>query len=665
MSKPRVSNPQLLAAPSWWTGGLIGLFAVSLGWKLFCLNRLQSSPLYGDFSADSKIYWSWAQILIQDGWVGRSPFFLGPLYPYLLALLRPSPGSYWAPLMVQCVLGSVAVVLVARAARLVCAPRYSIIAGALTAGYAMATFMDLSILSESVLWFLAATFLYLQLSATRRMPRFFHVTSGLLIGLMSLGRPSCFLLTAPHLVSAISGRGMRRGLQGAAIASACALGVCLPVLMRHVSLGHGWILTTYSFGYNVYIGNGPHATGAYVSLIDDAGVDESATGATEGGVDGDGRAYIYRKYGLKLSPLESSAYWLQQTSAQLSASPARVIRLLVWKSALSLNHAEVYQLDNIHVHERIDGPLGLMAIGEFGWIGALGLFGLVIARRTTQGRVLIAHALAMWAPMVIFFVTDRYRYHLVLPLLVACGPALELAWGLLRLRTGFTVQLAPALLTLVATAAVVWLPLVQFDRQQIEFEVHHKLGDAFLSKGDYAQAEVELQKCLEPGTLSGVPLRRSSAARSAVSSVLHSLGTSYASRGLYLQSERALRLAVSYSPGVRNLRRDHAVVLAMSGMHDKALAELDTLKAPAGLLERELLRVAERAVRAESWGPAEQALRAAIVVDSTSEAANVILLRILHAQGRDGEADLLLRRLSGRLIPAEVIRRETAAMQRH
>ena len=650
----------LAAAPLWWTPAMMALFVVSLLWKLYCLRRLLLSPLFGYLTADSEAYWTWAQILVRNGWMGHNPFFLGPLYPYLLALLMPTTTvSYVAPLVVQCVLGAATVVLVAGAARFLCAPRFAIVSGLLAAGYSMATFMDLSILSESVLWSMGALFLYLQLRAVSLGPtRAFPAVSGLLIGLMSLARPSFMFLLAPTVVSVASSRGLRGALRGSAIALACAILVCTPVLVRHLVLGHGWILNTYSLGFNAYVGNGPNSTGTY-TLIPDAANDELTAAGMEGGADGDGRVYILRKEGVWVSPSASSAWWLERTWAQASAHPLRALRLLTWKGLVGLNHVEASQLDSIDVHERIEGPLGLPWLGSFGVVGVLGLFGLYGMRHSARGHVLLAHAIAVWAPLVLFFVTDRYRHHLALPLLVACGPAIEVLWGHVRSPGTRDPGRVAAFLALLAAGVVVWLPLIRYQRQQIEFAVHQSLGEALLRKGNFVAGESELQQCIAPSMLAQLPLHESTTVRLAVAGVMSSLADSYVERGSPAQGEQVLRSAVELAPEDRELRRNHAMLLAMTGRSREAGAELDTLGAARTLLLNDLLEAARKAVSRSSWTAAEQALRAALDVDSASEAANVVLLRLLRSQGRAPEADALVGRMRSRGVPEAVIARES------
>ena len=67
-------------------------------------------------------------------------------------------------------------------------------------------------------------------------------------------------------------------------------------------------------------------------------------------------------------------------------------------------------------------------------------------------------------------------------------------------------------------------------------------------------------------------------------------------------------------------------------------------------------------MNAQAWSRAELSLHAAIDVDSTFEAANVVLLRLLRAQGREAEARALVPRLHARGIRAEVIERETRGL---
>ena len=633
---------------------------MSLVWRVFCLKRHIGSPLAGDLTGDSETYWLWSQQLVKEGWLGQNPFFLGPLYPYWLALWRSVGGDpYLMPLLVQCVLGSVAVVFIALSARSLCSPTYALIAGLLAAGCGMATLMDISILTESLLWSLGAIVLCLQVRYVGRLPMHLcSVATGVLVGLMVLGRPSFILLLAPHVVASAQREGLRRGCVALIVAAGCAMCVQGPVLARHLHLGYGWITSTYSLGYNAYVGNGPAATGAYVAMLDEMGSDELQTSA-EGGIGGDGRAVLHRLEHVQLSPRESSDRWMSITLAHIAESPSEWLRLLLWKAALSVNSTEMSQIDSLRLRERIEGPFGLPLLGGFGLIGSLGLFGLFAARRQPAGRILIGHALAVWAPLLLFFVTDRYRHHLTLPLLVACGPALQTIVDTVRQSGPRSKRALLGLLALLATAGLVLLPLVRTEAVQVEFGLHRVLGETLIKSGRVLEGERELEKCLEPGLLARLPLQGSAAARSAVGDVLRSLASSLAAREEYNQSEQALRAALAYAPHVRATRLDHAVLLSLVGRPSEARSQLDTLGLPASTLMSRLLLMVDRASTGSDWIRAERALRAALAIDSTSEPANVILLRLLVLQGRDEEARRHFAGFAGRGISASVRERET------
>jgi pentatricopeptide repeat protein len=657
---PRVAG----AEPGWWSWALFVLFLTALAWKLACLVRLVRSPLFGDLSSDSAAYWGWAQFLSRDSWLGHNAFFLGPLYPYLLALFHPTPSSSpTGPLLVQCVLGSATCVLLASAARRVCAWPYALSVGVLAAGNSMANLLDVSVLSESLLWFLGAVFMWLQFAVNPSARSRAHaVWSGLIIGMMTLARPSFGLLLIPVAIAAGAHGGVRAAVRSVLMSSCVVLACCLPVLARHAVLGYGLIPTTYSLGYNAYVGNGPGANGTYRSPTGDSILEPTSIAEMEGGTLGDGRDFIARTTGLKLSPAESSAWWLRATWSSAVASPGRVFGLWVRKAALSFNHVEASQIEDLGVHERILGPLGIPWVGTFGFVGMLGLVGLLLIVRRTEGHVLLAHMVGVWVSLVIFFVTDRYRHHLTLPLLVACGPAIEATVQGIRNARLEPQRLSRVLAPAAVAASIIWLPLASVGRERVEFLSRWTLAEARLRHGDRLAGESELRLALAPGALARLPLTRSSTAREAVANAMQELGCSYAQRGLFAESDRWLVRALEYTPAARTLQHDHAVMLALTGRGPEALCDMRRLGFDAGTLVDELNANARSAAERHELELSESVLRSSLAVDSTQELANVVLLRLLVAQGRIDEAHLLLERMRERGVRNEVVTRESAAL---
>src|SRR5262245_38940254 len=77
--------------PPWWAPA-VASFALALGWRLAYLARLARTPLADTLRGDERDYWDWATFLAGHHLAGTNPFFQGPFYPYVLALLRPLTG---------------------------------------------------------------------------------------------------------------------------------------------------------------------------------------------------------------------------------------------------------------------------------------------------------------------------------------------------------------------------------------------------------------------------------------------------------------------------------------------------------------------------------------------------------------------------------------------
>ena len=126
-----------------WPAYLGLVFLVAALWRLFYLSRLMASPLGGSLSEDSAIYWRWSEYLDHHHLQGKNPFFLGPLYPYALALLRPLvPGGITGILVLQALWGAAAATLLADAARRLTHRSWGIVVGLWVALFPMAVFFD-------------------------------------------------------------------------------------------------------------------------------------------------------------------------------------------------------------------------------------------------------------------------------------------------------------------------------------------------------------------------------------------------------------------------------------------------------------------------------------------------------------------------------------------
>ena len=173
------------------------VFAVALLWRLGYLARLDASVLARSLVVDSEIYWFWAGFLREHGWWGQNPFYMGPLYPYSITLVRTLLGdSIPAVLAVQAVFGAAACALLGDTARRgTGSVAIGLTVGLWAAFYETAVFMDGLVLMESQLFVLEALLLWwvaLRPPGDRRLATLFGI--GVLLGVLAAGRASSLLL---------------------------------------------------------------------------------------------------------------------------------------------------------------------------------------------------------------------------------------------------------------------------------------------------------------------------------------------------------------------------------------------------------------------------------------------------------------------------------------
>jgi tetratricopeptide (TPR) repeat protein len=392
------------------------LFVAALVWRLFYLARLGETPLAGSLTLDSRLYWNWAAFLIQHGPVGKNPFFFGPLYPYVLWPIRAVFGDAIQPLLViQAIGGATAAVLLADAARHLTRPSIGLAIGVIAAFYEMCVFFDGLVLMESLLFLLESLLLWVVVRThwpERRLVM--YLTIGILIALLAEGRAISAVLLIPAwlLLVRATGEPLSTALRRAATLCLGFAIIVVPVFIRNKAVSGEWIPFTYNLGYNLYVGNSPEATGGWVVTT---GVTSGALQAGEdGGVESDGRADLAATKGLKLTAAGSSRYWTEEALHYARTHPLRTARLILRKVGMMWNVREYPQIENADEYRELAGPLGLPLVGTFAFLGPLALAGLLLApRRAVAGRFLVWYACLMTAVTVPFFVTDRYRHHLI------------------------------------------------------------------------------------------------------------------------------------------------------------------------------------------------------------------------------------------------------------
>jgi tetratricopeptide (TPR) repeat protein len=484
-----------------WRLALGALFLASLAWRLAYLARLSASPLSGTLRGDERVYWDWATFLLGHGFRGTNAFFLGPLYPYFLGVARLVLGSRVQSILVlQVVMGSVSVVLLADAAKKLSRTWVALFVGGVLAFYEMSVLFDGLILMESLVFLLEALLIWLWVRAVAKPSGFAtFAVIGLVTGLIAEGRATGALLLVPcvWLAFRLSAKSRREPMLRMGIVIATFLVVMLPAALWNASASREFIPFTYNFGYNLYVGNNRDANGGYVFIAGKNQLGAAPEAGSDGGGEMDGRAYLEKTKGLKLTSAQSSSYWTHEAVQFMRAQPGLAAALVGNKFLLIWNHRETPQLESVDLFRREAGPLGLPLLGTFITLGVLGLIGWVFAEAIPiAGVTLRLYVLAITLGMLPFFVTDRYRIHLVPALAVLSAIGIDMLVRRMKNPAGGVARIVAVT---VGAVALVAFPLPAQDARLTEWQLSRELGTRWLEQDrpDLAAQEFEQALALE------------------------------------------------------------------------------------------------------------------------------------------------------------------------
>jgi tetratricopeptide (TPR) repeat protein len=365
------------------------------------------------------------------------PFFLSPLYIYVLALvLKLGGGALATARFVQIVLGTLAVCLIALTARRWYGARAGWFAGAIAAGCGLFTFYEILILQASLEPFLTALELYLltrALQAARdpdaaRFAARWFAAAGLAFGLHALNRPNMFIvfagLTVLLLVAGISRRFGRA--THALVFLVAGLVAISPATIRNWRVSHEFVLIASHGGLNFYIGNGPDANGTFRSVMN---IEPSVRGQWI-----EAPRAVQAEVGHPVTSGQVDSFFWRRAFDWIRAHPGAELRLLLTKTTyalsstfLTLNHSYPFFARDVR------GPLSYLVAGPT-LILALGLVGLAFASRRDEAGFAIWAAYVPLAilSVVLFFVASRYRLPFQVALVIPAGGAI--AWAIDRWR---------------------------------------------------------------------------------------------------------------------------------------------------------------------------------------------------------------------------------------
>ncbi|MCP4676809.1 MAG: hypothetical protein GY854_15105 [Deltaproteobacteria bacterium] len=464
--------------------GLIVAVALVLRvWHLFQMKT--NDPFFLLPSVDPKVYHEWAIAISQGDIFGDRVFFLSPLYPYFLAVIYSVFGpGFFVGKLVQMLLGVMSCVLVYIIGKRVFSIQVGFFAALFFAGYSTMIFYEGILLVAGLQTPLNLICIILLLGAADRRSFGRWMAAGVVLGLSALARPNVLLLggfVLTWIFFMTSGRAMTK--QKILLSTVFAVGIGLvvfPVTLRNWLVGDDVVLVSSQGGVNFYIGNGPDANGVFIvpsvfpmTRADDPIQQEQAY-----------RKFAEKEIGRELKPSEVSAFWSARTWDYIAENPGKWIKILALKCGLFVNHYEQGNSRDFYSSRDFSTVLRLPLPG-FGFLGALGLLGMVLAwKRRREAFFLYAMVATYMVSFVIFFVLAHYR--------MPVTPFFALFAALAVCRLGDTLKkrrIGPLVAASLGLAALVAFVNTDFDNtSRSRFMIHYNLGNKYrlMEKDDLA-----------------------------------------------------------------------------------------------------------------------------------------------------------------------------------
>lgn len=559
-------------------------------------------------------------------------------------------------------LGSRSAVLITDAARQVARPGIALATGMVVALYEMMVLFDALILMESLLLFLEALFLWLLSKTTPGTTRRTTLAAiGCALGLAAQCRATSALLLIPTLwfVLVSGGVDRTRAIRSAALVGAAFLVVSLPSTLCNAWTAHEFIPFTYNLGYNLYVGNNPRASGGFVAIAE--GLNEAAVpaGQADGGAEADGREFLAKRRGLALSPGQSSSYWTAEAVRFVRQQPGRVAALLVKKTLLLVNRTEVSQIESAQMYRNLAGPLGLPFLGTFLLLGPLGILGAAFAHHSgSYGRFLRLCLLTTVCGILPFFVTDRYRVHLVPPLAILAALAAQQVTSWWKSRSWSALQRAT--LIWISAMVVVALPVRGSDAHVEDWTNWRDVGTRLAEHGDASGAVQAFERSLAVQRRWGFDRDPDPAIAQSRALLAFNYGVALHTLGRDAAALRWFDAAVRDDPTNARFVRTLADAQRAAGQESLADSLTRGLSTLVGGEPQGLILEGWQAMRQGRAADAESLFTRAVLADENQFGAWMALVRVQVERGELGAAKRTLDRASRLRVPEPVLWAHTA-----
>jgi tetratricopeptide (TPR) repeat protein len=464
------------------------VFAVKLAVMLQLKDHVLTQP---DAGLDTTTYAALAErVLAGNVALGPGLYFVSPLYIYFLSAILAAGGSFTAVRLLQIALGTCAVFMVWVAANEWFGRRAALLAAGVAALTGLFTFYESLLLQAALDPFLTAAAMACLALALRRNSARWYVLAGVAFGVQTLNRPNILLPAAAILLLL----GATRKWRAAAVFAAGLVLALAPMTLRNIVSAGDWSPLPSQGGLNFYIGNNAGADGTYRAV---PGITPSIEGQQE-----DARRVAEQATGRPLDDARVSGYFYRLGWIWMRERPWAAARLFARKLSLMLSAADAW-LNYSYTFFVYDARTLLRAlpVGP-GLLVPLGLVGLAAAapRPLRLEYFIWASFVPSYALAVaVFFVADRYRLPLLIPLCAGAGAVLDALLRTISARRWTSLAIAGAAFA----ALFVWVnrPLHLDDGVG---EERTRMAERLITLGRYGEAEQWAARAEEAAARPGI-----------------------------------------------------------------------------------------------------------------------------------------------------------------
>ena len=404
------------AGATWRPIGVVVAVAAIL--KLIVVWQLADHPLVQpEVGLDTTAYADLARrVVAGDLSLGPGLYYVSPLYIYVLAAGLALTDSFTAVRVLQVLLGALAVGGIWTMAREWSTSRAAWFAAGLAAFTGLITFYEALILQSSIDVALTTAALLALTWALKGCGTRWFLIAGIVFGLAALNRPNMAIAAAGLVAVLLATRRVR---PAAVLIAGVLLGMA-PVSIRNGVVAGEWSPVSSHGGLNFYIGNSETATGFYAEV---PGITPDIQGQSR-----DARRVAELALGRPVSDAETSDYFFDLARAWIGEHPHQAA-LLFLKKLGYVFHAQHVALPYSYPFFAYDADTALRFYAIGPWLlmplGVVGL-GLLLRRAGDRSAVVWMSFVPIYAMSVaLFFIAERYRLPLLVPLCIGSGIALD------------------------------------------------------------------------------------------------------------------------------------------------------------------------------------------------------------------------------------------------